>query len=280
MSKNLKIEKIFFHSILFMMLSCAATENWGDVKIEKIGQDEYRIVLENSLVRITYGRAKDGKDKLTEFFCKNTDRNIGEFDSRHHPHDPFFHTLKNAEIITENAHQKTVRLNYGTRIEDVTVTKGSPFVEMNYHTLNDYGHTYDRAGPGGEYAIYGAEKWFKIKRALPDTTIDRSNKKPINQSDLYPLYDNSYYRPEWGEPGPLSYKGWLILGMQQGSEMGYGILLPAEKIKWLKLMGNSGGFERAMNSPYKAFYYSITEGGGENIIKMGMNFIDNNLANK
>ena len=196
MFKNLKIETIFFLSFLFMILSCARNEDWGSVKIEKIAQDEYHIVLENNLIRITYGKAKDGKDKLTEFYCKKMDRKVGEFDSRHHPRDPFFHTLKNAEIISDNPHQKTVRLDYGTRIEDVTVTKGSLFIEMNYHTLNDYGHTYDRAGPGGEYVIYGAEKWFKIKRALPDTTMDRSNKKPINQSDLYPLYDNSYYRPE------------------------------------------------------------------------------------
>lgn len=280
MSKNLKIETIIFLSFIFVILSCARSEDWGEVKIEKIGQDEYRIVLENNLVRVTYGRAKDGKDKLTEFFCKNTDRNIGEFDSRHHPRDPYFHTLKNAEIITDNAHQKTVRLNYGTRVEDVTVTKGSPFVDLNYHTLNDYGHTYDRAGSGGEYEIYGAEKWFEIKRALPDTTIDCSNKKMINQSDLYPFYDNSYYRPEWGDVGLLSYKGWLILGMHQGDGTGYGILLPAAKIKWLKLMGNSGGFERAMNSPYRAFYYPVAEGGSKNIMKMGMNFIDKNLANK
>ncbi|MBD3288806.1 hypothetical protein GF337_08395 [candidate division KSB1 bacterium] len=278
MFKHYQIKTILFLSLIFMMLSCSQSVDWGSVNIEKTGQDEYHIVLENRLIRVTYGRAKDGKDKLIEFYCKQTNRKIGEFDSRHHPRDPYFHTLKNAEIVEDNSHRKTVRLDYGTRVEDVAVTKGTPFVEMNYHILNDYGHTYDRAGPGGDYVIYGAEKWFEIKRSLPDTTSDRSNKKPINQSELYPFYDNSYYRPEWGKPNPLSYKGWLILGMHQGNGMGYGILIPADKIKWLKLMGNSGGFERAMNSPYRAFYYAVPKGRKEHIIKMGINFIDKNLA--
>lgn len=39
-------------------------------------------------------------------------------------------------------------------------------------------------------------------------------------------------------------------------------------------MGNSGGFERAMQAFYTAYYYAVPDGGSKNIIAMGQEFID------
>lgn len=275
MNRVLKIRLLIIWSfVAAVFFGCE--RDWGSVEIASDGEF-YTVTLENSYLRATYGRAKDGKDKMTELYCKIKQRKVGEFDSRHHPRDPYFHTLKSAKVLNQETGSKTVQLDYGTRVEEVTIFRDSPFLLMEYKLGDDYGHTYDRAGSGGDFVIYGAADWLQTRQALPETTIDRSTKGYMNRTELYPLYKNSFYRPEWAPPTPLSYHGWMILGVDQGGGKGFGILLPAKKIKWLKLMGNSGGFERAMNQSYRAYYFTVNSGGATALLAMAKEFIDENL---
>ncbi|OHE88509.1 MAG: hypothetical protein A3G75_09580 [Verrucomicrobia bacterium RIFCSPLOWO2_12_FULL_64_8] len=249
---------------------------WGRVGVSQ-ADGGFVAELENGRILVRYGRDGD-RDKIVEFRCKATGRNLGEFDSRHNPTNPTFFTLKDARVVLDGPGKKTVRLDFGSRVQDVSICKDCPVLEIDYHTLNDYGHANDRGGETGEIVVYGAEEWLRARQRMPDFP---PASPAIDRRELYPMYEKSYYRAEWGDAGPLSYKGWMIMGVCHQDGGGYGLLLPADKIKWLKLMTQRRpwGFERAMKSPYKACYFRVTQGGTERIMSMGKEIIDGAFEN-
>ncbi len=249
----------------------ADRDDWGGANVINDGDRE--AYLENSKIRVTYARhgtpGRKVTDRIVEFLLKDGNRVISNnLDGRHTPgEDKAFYRLTDAKVEYDGPDRKTVMLNLGdgARVEHLTIFKDLPILKIAYDTG---GHNLEYGKWGGKYEIYGADKWQELR--------GWDKKYPALHEGL--TESDSYYRGDWGDAGPLSYKGYMILETHSRKDgMGLGVLVPVDKIYFLKLQPNGGGFERFMKDAYTLYIYPVT-GGGKSVLKDGKKWVDRVVA--
>ena len=247
--------------VLLIASGCGSHQDWGRASIARSG-DDWEVILENQQLFVRYTPARMGnltKDRITEFRLKEPNKMIATaLDGRHADKDQAFFRMSDAAVESERADRKTVRLVFDKRVEHVSILKGVPVIEIKY----DQGrHNLDYRIKGDTYVFYGEDAW-QANRAW-------DKKHPTLRDEYDPT--GSYYRAEWEGPSMLSYKGWMIMGFYD-SETGFGagMLLPANVVRWIKLVAwkGFGGFERWMAGRHRAYLYAVT-GGAEEILSVG-----------
>lgn len=177
-----------------------------------------------------------------------------------------------------------MQLDFGWRSQNVSIFRDSAIVELDYHTPDNNGHSLDRGvGRPGRFVAHGAEEWLVSRKTMVQkdfaaAVVPGPNPPEMNREDLYPLYPQVWYNRIWNlSPEPLSYKGWVVLGMLQGKG-GYGLLFPAMQTRWIKLMREHGGVERAVQGAHKAYIYVLPNGDSDAIVRRGREIVDSTLA--
>jgi len=252
--------------LVFCTISCTPAKDWGRAGIAR-DDDEWNIVLENDLLlaRYTTDRAnKLIKDRITEFRLKKDDKIVAnKLDGRHADKNQEFFRITKANVEPATPGRKTVKLVLQRRVEYVSILKDLPVLEIRY---SSGGHNLDYGIEGWEYVIYGEDAWAEQNHW--------ERKHPELRHEV--TESGSYYRSNWSPPGPLSYKGWMILGViDRRTDYGAGLVLPADKVRWLKLVGSgtSRGFERWMTGAHTAYLYPVS-GGADEILSMGKKIVD------
>lgn len=257
------------------LLGCASSANTTPRCSIAISQADRgtEVILENGQILARYGSSGDKQgaryDRIVEFRVKASNTVVATaLDGRHHPCTNELYTISGAEVVYDGPGRKSVRITFGKgrRVELVTIFKCKPMLRIEYENAG-HGHNLDYQIHGDEYVIWGAESW----------------KEQMGWQKMYPTLQDeitthgSYYRAEWGDPGPLSYKGFMILGKYSSEDgHGVGLILPFEKqIRFLKLIQKSG-FERWIEKPHTAYLYAVTRGADE-ILEKGKEIVDGRL---
>jgi len=251
---------ILLAGALLPSCGCTPARDWGRVAAARHGQN-WDVVLENEylLARYTPDDA-DGtvKDRITEFRLKSRDRSVANaLDGRNATDNTAVFRVTKAGVERQDAERKTVRLAFDKRVEHVSILRYSPVLEIGY---DQGGHNLDCGIAGTNYVFYGQDAWQQLRG------WDRKHPKFQDQYDP----TGSYYRSEWGGPGPLACNGWMIMGVYDDAGYGAGMLLPAAAVKWIKLVGwgDRWGFERWTAGPHKAYLFPVS-GGAVEILAIG-----------
>jgi len=261
--------KSFFLVLVFSF--CSFSQDWGSVNINKTSGG-WEVILENSKILVKYSNSgsKQGVlyDRITHFLVKGSNTVLAtKLDGRQLTNvTTHGYQITNATVEPNTSDKKTVKIDFGNgyRVTHVTIFKDNPVIKLSYFTG---GHNLDYGIVGDNYEIFGADawqaqnNWQKRYPTLEDNTT----------------YSGSYYRSQWGPPGPLDYKGWIIMGVHSSSNgLGVGLILPSSKIYWIKLIA-SQGFERWMDAgPHTAYLYA-SEGGAAGVISAGQILAEGNL---
>jgi hypothetical protein len=250
-------------ALLLLIATLAYAADWGRVTVSNDG--ERGAILENSRLRIRYGQyiTKDvgPKDAIVELVVKPGTENLaGRIDSRSaNSSKEKANRLTSVQLLHDGDDRKTVRLDYGdgSAVQDVSIYPDEPWIEITYlhHDVN----IFDTAGPKLEYEVYGAKEWAAAR----------------NWQEVYPAYPESFYRKEWGAPGPLDYWGYFILGAYDpATGRGYGRVMPSADVDVIKLLF-SRGFEMFPHyrprRPQRSFtgYLFVVTGGAREILERG-----------
>jgi len=247
---------------LLVCVGCSPANDWGSVTVTE-SNGEFEVVLENDLILARYTPADTGgliKDRITEFRLKKDNAVIAtKLDGRHADKNTAFFRMSDAEIESETPDRKTVRLVFAQRIEHVSILRGLPVLEIRYEQGK---HNLDYGIKGRKFVMYGEDEWQGLNKW--------EAKHPQLRDEVTEA--GSYYRSNWFGPGPLSYNGWMILGVcSRRTGYGVGLLLPANQVRWLKLVGT--GFERWMTGPHTAYLYACS-GGPEQLLSLGKQLAD------
>ena len=193
--------------------------------------------------------------------------------------------LTKAEVIRDDADEKTIYLEWdpvpgmkkqfpGPAKCEVSIYKDKPFLKIKYisfcftHNCDiglDTAHVLD-ANWGGITRVYGFEK------------------------DSIPQYEDCLYWYEYGfvgcdslhnkngiegDPGPLSYKGYMIMGVyDKENNIGFGRVLPAANIRCIKILWNKG-FELFPHAKNFTGYIYFFDNGEEGVLSTGKEIVDN-----
>jgi hypothetical protein len=246
---------------------------WGSIDITRSGSD-WVVELENSLIYVKYGfsQIKQGEpyDRIVEFVVKSRNTLVADKLDGRQSNSPTIYTITNATVTFDGPDRKTVRITFGNnqRVTNVTMFRGSPVLQLDYQSG---GHNLDYGIVGNTWKIYGAEAW----QALNGWPITY----PTLQDNI--TFSGSYYRDQWGDPGPLSYNGSMIMGLYNSSTgFGAGLVLSfADDIRFLKLIdpGDGKGFERWIDGgAHTAYLYPVT-GGAAELISLGKQIVDDDF---
>jgi len=251
-------------AVLVLGAGCTRQSPWPVVRIDKRA-DDWQVTLENQKILARYSAARMRslvKDRITQLRLKDSDAVVATaLDGRHAEKNTAFFRMTHAALLSTGRDRKTVRLRFAGRVEDVTIFADTPVLKIDYH---QGGHNLDYHITGGSFVIYGEDEWQR-QHGWPD-------KHPRIRNEY--TESGSYYRSNWklDGPNPLSYKGWMILGVcEPESGLGAALLLPADKVRWLKLV--PGGFERWVEGPHTAYIYAVS-GGAEEILSAGKKLVD------
>ncbi|MDI7276758.1 MAG: hypothetical protein QME94_12340, partial [Anaerolineae bacterium] len=192
--------------------------------------------------------------------------------------------LKEARVVDHGPDHITVYMTYSpikgpAREQEVSLRRDDPVLKLHY--INWCVNIVDIATPGGTrmgaYQIYGAENWKRGYTFYPEIYF---SKYPGDVG-----YENI---TEIEDPTPLSYRGWLIMGIfNPANGIGYGRCVPAETIDCLKLLFREDrlgrrGFELfpcwgRPNVPFDSYLFPVT-GGAEDVLARGKRIVDDHLA--
>src|SRR5262245_10414042 len=129
---------------LGLMLAWAAADpEWGTAKVEKTG-GAIRVVLENSQIRVAYGRS-------AEIIFKDSVQSAGRFDLGDRP-------LRNATVLDYGNSKKAVRLEFDGSAEEISIYRGVPVVEIDYPDTGETRVTDESANPG-QFVQFAANGW-------------------------------------------------------------------------------------------------------------------------
>lgn len=173
-------------------------------------------------------------------------------------------------IIRESSGSKTVPLSFGNddRIEDITIYKKHPIMKINYQIRGGSKHNFDNI-IADQFVIYGAEVWEDIQKFYSPYPIHDPKVKSDN--DIFYTED---MKPDSAQ---ISCKGYKILGgISSDSQKGLGMLLPVNKVKWLRLLRTGkkyASYERWMLDDYESYIYPVTQ-GAEQLINQGKEYVD------
>jgi hypothetical protein len=241
-----------------LLATLAGAADWSRVAVSNTG--DRGAILENSRLRVRYGQYQTPdvgpKDAIVELVAKPGTENLaGRIDSRSANSSKLkANRLTNVELLHDGEDRKTLRLDYGdgSAVQDVTIYPDEPWIEITYrhHDVN----IFDTAGPKLQYEVYGAAEWAAAR----------------NRQEIYPAYPESFYRKEWGAPGPLEYRGYFILGAYDpATGRGYGRVMPSADVDVVKLLF-SRGFEmfphyqpRRPQRDFTGYLFVVTSGPQE-----------------
>lgn len=283
----LKMAKYFTAILLLALLSVACSEknNWGKVSVGKDENGHLEAILENNKIRVRYGFGM-GEEEPESF--------IREITLKSHPGinlagslvDGAAHRglLTKAEVIRDDENEKVIYLEWapvpsrknqfpGPAKSEISIFPDSAVLKIKYvdfcfpHICDiglDTAHALD-TNWGGITRVYGFEK------------------------DTLPQYEDCLYWRKYGdvgcegiyaangiegEPGPLSYKGWMVMGTYDSkNNIGFGRVLPAENIRVIKLLWNKGFELFPQGKDYTGFLYFF-DNGENGVLSMGENIVD------
>lgn len=300
----------FIFLCILMSSFCRKQSDWARVCVKRDSEGHWEVMLENEKIKVHYGYYYNKNDKtehglISEFILKE----FPDENAAYHFLDAAAHRgmIKNASIVKDDVDEKTIRIEWepnpkskdkfhGPAVSLVSIFPNSRYIKIKYLSYC-FPHVVDMGPPGclqkkatdaecGRYAIYGAEEWLKQRQKLPAQGDWCANKNDpyefggMDQNELYPLYEKSFYCYKWTDPGPLSYKGWYIMGVyNEKNGRGYGRIVPIDAITIIKLLWNKG-FELFpfFGQTAKAFtsYLFLVTGGEEEIISVGKELVDKN----
>jgi hypothetical protein len=263
-------------TVLFCLPS--AGRDWGEAVARPQSDGRWEVRLENSRIRIAYGRTDFGdivEDQIVDFTLRPSGENQAgkQFDEMGFGAHEGRGLITRAEVVESGAGSKTVRIEWerGKSVQEVAIYRDSPIVKMDYikYGLN----VVDIASPGGGdgvYVVHGADKWKRDFVLYPKIYYDR-HPKDVGRENITGI----------DEAGPLEYHGWFILGIYSPKNgRGYGRVMPVDRIDIIKLLHNRGyelftclGCERP---PFTGFVYAVT-GGAEEILAVGKQIADARL---
>ena len=170
-----------------------------------------------------------------------------------------------------------VKNHPGPAISDIILWKDRPWLKI-VHRNFCFAHICDIGSPGGlaagvveadcggAYAIHGFEK----------------EQPPLYEDCLYWIEDGcmgctgAHAHPDGFavDPGPLSYKGWFVMGVyNRQNGRGYGRLLPVAQTLVVKLLWNKG-FELFPRHEEVVSYLYFFEGAAAGALKAGTALVD------
>ncbi len=275
----------FFGFCLVILFSCSESGQWGKVSVGKDEQGNLEASLENEVIKVRYGygMGQDAPESCIRevILKKHPDHNLAGslIDGAAHRG-----LLTRAEVIKDTPKEKTISLVWepvpnmkeqfpGPARSEISIFKNSPFLKIRYidfcfpHICDiglDKKHVLDKNW-GGITRIYGFDK------------------------DSIPQYEDCLYWRKYGifgcdslhtknglegDPGQLSYKGQMIMGVySKNDNIGFGRVLPAEIIKCIKILWNKGFEifpERAEFTGYLYFF----DRGEEDALSLGEKIAD------
>jgi len=262
-------------------------DDWGQIRAGADGAGQWGVVLENGVIRVHYAcgvTSEQLQSYIREFTIKAVDESQGHWlDSA-----AYRTSLQDVRLVRDDADAKTVRMTWGTTkfdgpaISEVTIFPDSPVLRIDYIDAG-FPHICDLGKPGGlnaagQYAIYGAEEWQKVRRAIEAPELrNHPNEHHRLTDDLYPIYPFPLRDAPWG-PSPMDYKGWYILGVyDEETGRGFGRVVPADVMTYIKLLWGKGleffPHWRTEWKPYTAYLFAVTA-GERDILTTGRRIVD------
>ncbi|GAN31510.1 LamG-like jellyroll fold domain-containing protein [Candidatus Brocadia sinica] len=259
---------------LFILSFPSFAQEWGSISIGTDTDGALEVSLENSKIRLKYGRFFGGhhyEHAIKDLVIKsvNEDQAGLYLDACANRG-----TLTTAVVVQDDANVKTVRLEWdnGAKVSEVSIYPDSHYIKTKY--LKYGTNIVDQGSPGGGgsssgvYEIYGASEWKRGYVIYPNIYFDR-----------YPGDVGYQNITEIDQPGPLDYHGWFIMGVyNEANGRGFGRVAPVSQIDIIKLLWNKGfelfpTFNRT-HSPYTAYLFVVTGGGANEILSRGKNLAD------
>jgi len=267
--------------------------SWGDIYVEEI-EGNLQVVLENSKLQCRYAQVQTANTEtcITELLIRKVNQNqagqfIDEMASWIRGCDRGILSNKTG-VIYNGKDRQTVHLEWdkGASIEEVTIFPSEPYLKIDY--LKMYINICDLGVPGGikngNYAIYGAEEWQKMRQKIlsdPEFKNDTNEHYKLT-ADLYSEYPNPILG-DWKvapENNPMNYNGWYILGVYNPeNKQGYGRVIPVDAIDYLKLLWGNGfeqfpfWFNKKADQTFSEYLFIVTN-GTEDIISLGKQIAD------
>jgi len=280
------MNKYFPYYLLAILLlgGCSHPFNertWEGITIGKDQDGRLEVILENELIKVRYG-AFDAENKagrepqwetaITEFIVKPDTLNLA---GRSIDAAANRGLLTKAVIIQEDNFSKTVYMRWAPQkicpdgVQEITIFKDKPYIKIEYLAYDV--NVVDISNGGGNYAIYGAEKWVRDFIPYPGVYFDR----------FHTDYEN-IVKPDPPDGGPLNYNNHFIMGLyHEESGLGWGRVVPVEAIPIIKLLPWEGkGFElfpwwNWSKVAYTCYIFGVRN-GEEEIINLGKKIVDEN----
>ncbi|KXK30711.1 MAG: hypothetical protein UZ01_01223 [Candidatus Brocadia sinica] len=259
---------------LFILSFPSFAQEWGSISIGTDTDGALEVSLENSKIRLKYGRFFGGhhyEHAIKDLVIKSVNEDQAGFYLDACANRG---TLTTAVVVQDDANVKTVRLEWdnGAKVSEVSIYPDSHYIKTKYLK---YGiNIVDQGSPGGGgsssgvYEIYGASEWKRGYVIYPNIYFDR-----------YPGDVGYQNITEIDQPGPLDYHGWFIMGVyNEANGRGFGRVAPVSQIDIIKLLWKTGfelfpTFSRP-HSPYTGYLFVVTGGGANEILSRGRNLAD------
>jgi hypothetical protein len=268
-----KRSSIMFYKLCVMVLVFYTTlvADWGSVSVGKDGSGNWFALLENSQLRVKYGGSSQGFIQDFLIKSKGVDVSGNLMDAA-----AVRGKMTLAKVIKDSVDEKTVYLTWedsngkqGTHASKVSIFPNSKYIRISYLWFA-FGHIAEYNNNGGTYTIYGYndpnppqyEKCLFFRRG----------------GDFACTGENAPANSISGDPGPLDYNGWMIMGVYNAHNNGFGRVMPTEKVSTIKLLFNSG-FEIFMYKPPVQCYMMAITGGGSEVLSLGKSLTERPLAN-
>jgi hypothetical protein len=281
-----------FLTIIPLLISCtnSGRKDWGKVwvGIDSLGYHE--AFLENDRIRIRYGYGM-GEEEPESFITEAILKSKPEINLAGALLDAAAHRglITRAEVVKDSVDEKSIYLEWapvpgmkeqfpGPARCLVSIFKDSAVLKIQYIDFC-FAHICDiglertpklDAAWGGRIRVYGYER------------------------DTLPQYEDCLYYRTYGfvgcegvhalhgiegDPAPLSYKGWMIMGTwDPKNNAGFGRVLPAENIRAIKLLWNKG-FELFPGGKNFTGYIYFFENGESQVLAGGKNIVDKMITN-
>ena len=240
-----------------------------------------QVMLENDFLRVKYQHSKWMKEDeekhscyIREFLIKSRGVNVAGRaldDSAHRQLITLARAKEEAHSLDGNAQGVTtldLEWGDGDSASEVTLWRDLPVLEIRYlrwrHNVVDGGYP---GAPAGTYVVYGAESWKRDYPLYPLVYFCRTPQS-IGHENVTGI----------DEPGPLSYRGWFIMGVYDpASGVGFGRVSSVEATDIIKLIFGRG-FEtfpccKREHSPHTQFLFAVTH-GKEEVLTLGKQIVD------
>lgn len=272
-------------SLLIRYANHSKKNNWGTVSVGKDDKGYFVANLENEKIKVRYA-PKIGKEVQESIIKEVILKTHPEINIAGRSIDGAAHRglITKAEVIKDAEDEKTIYLEWATvpgkknkfpgpAKSEISIFRDSSVLKIKYinfcfsHICDlglDSVHITD-ANWGGKSRVYGIDL------------------------DPLPQYENCLYWRKYGDfgckgvyattgiegdPGPLSYKGWMVMGAyNSANNIGYGRVIPAENIRVIKLLWNKGFELFPQGKNFIGYMYFFDKGENE-VLSIGKGIVD------